>query len=100
MNIMMYVVITLVVLLALKPTKKMVLSSKRKFKELYNFRKKKNDYEEKGWDWDDAYESILERNTRSLKEGIERISSLVFTGFCYGIGFCIAVWWLFPWLYK
>lgn len=40
--------------------------------------------------------SSLDMTLSTLKKKLASVG----TGFLYGIGFCLAVWWLFPWLYQ
>ncbi|MGY3571943.1 hypothetical protein [Vibrio paucivorans] len=90
MNIMMYVITVLVVILCWKSIQK-VISAVNHFLmgSIQDWRHK-----------EDRLYNLFIGAKIDLESFREEVSQRIMKGFCYGIGFCLGVWWLFPWLYR
>ncbi len=98
MNIMMYVITVLLLLLCIEPVRESIYSFKKGLNGVMDHWRRMHARREKGMK--SVYASIFFKDAWHLRSKINGIRISIMTGFCYGVGFCLAVWWLFPWLYQ
>jgi len=90
MTILMYVMSAMLVLLFWEYIREFLYELKT-LPRLLKRRKAYNEYAKSI-----GSRSFLDVSLSRLRKKLASVG----TGFLYGIGFCLAVWWLFPWLYQ
>lgn len=98
MTILMYVITVLLLLLSIKPVRRAIYSLQKAFNSVMDHWRRRHVRREKGIK--SVYVNIFCKDAWILLSEIAEIRARVMTGFYYGVGFCLAVWWLFPWLYQ